>query len=73
MTKNIKYLTPWLQDILAEFHSHPSERTLKEMLASPLPEKIKSALRDAYKRWIDNMMTGAPRIHRIENDRNTHE
>lgn len=55
MVKNKKYLTPWLQDILAEFKSHPSEKTLNEMLDAPLPERIKSALCDAYKRWINSL------------------
>ena len=51
MAKSKQYLTPWLQDILAEFKSHPSEKTFHDMMDSPLPERIKSALYDAYKSW----------------------
>lgn len=70
MQKNKKYLTPWLQDILAEFKSHPSEKTYHEMLDSPLPEKIKSALCDAYKRWRGRLAIIVPHHQNIERERN---
>lgn len=71
MTKNKKYLTPWLQDILAEFKSRPSEMTFHEMLDSPLPERIKSALRDAYRRWKNRRIIVIPRKRDRERERNT--
>ena len=67
MAHNKKYLTPWLQDILAEFKSHPTEKTYHEMLDAPLPERIKSALRDVYKRIISIV----PRRQNRERERNS--
>lgn len=71
MANHKKYLTPWLQDILAEFKSHPSEKTYHEMLATPLPERIKAALHEVYKRWIDNLIITVPRKQNRERERNS--
>lgn len=73
MANHKKYLTPWLQDILAEFKSHPSKKTYDEMMSSPLPERIKTALREAYKRWISSLVFAVPRKQNRERERNSYE
>ena len=70
MAKSKQYLTPWLQDILAEFKSHPSDKTYHEMLDSPLPKRIKSALYDAYKHWKNSLIVVAHRKQNRERERN---
>jgi len=64
------YLTPWLQEVLDAFKSHPSEKTYREILDSPLPERIKSAVRDTYKRWISSVVLLTPRKLNRERERN---
>ena len=71
MAFNKKYLTPWLQDILAEFNSNPSEKTFHDMLEAPLPERIKSALHDVYKRWFNSLIIAAPRKQNRKRERNS--
>jgi len=70
MAKSKQYLTPWLQEILAEFKSHPSEKTFHDMMDSPLPERIKSALCDAYKRWTSRLTIIVPNQQDRERGRN---
>lgn len=70
MAKRNRYLTPWLQEVLDAFKSHPSEKTYREILDSPLPERIKSAVRDTYKRWISSVVLLTPRKLNRERERN---
>ena len=70
MAKSEQYLTPWLQEILAEFKSHPSEKTFHDIMNSPLPERIKSALCDAHKRWSSRLTIIVPNLQDRERERN---
>ena len=47
-----------------------SEKTFHEMMEAPLPERIKSALCDAYKRWRSRLTIIVPHHHNRERERN---
>ncbi len=70
MANTKRYLTPWLQVVLDYFKASPSEKTYQEMMEAPLPEKIKSALREAYADWESRLIVARKRYRETDGNRN---